>query len=192
VLAVLAYEEIGALLGGALFVAAPDGHLMDNPVEVMHGFFADFLIPGLILIGLGMLNCAAFVAVWRRIRTDWLLAGLALGALIVWFTVEIVVLRELHWLHGMWGLPVLLGAAMALPLIPSRIGGQPFIKMHAMLSYYLLAFAIGWGGIVVATGVNGGPPTTLEEFSRQVSTLIPAMLLGPSLAGLLMTGLVSG
>ncbi len=102
-----------------LLAVAPDGRLMDMPVEILHGFFPNFFIPGLILIALGILNCAAFVAVWRRTRTDWLFAGLALGGLIVWFTVEIVVLGELHWLHAMWGLPVLLGAFMALPLIPS-------------------------------------------------------------------------
>jgi membrane protease YdiL (CAAX protease family) len=106
--------------------------------------------------------------------------------------VEIVVLRELHWLHGMWGLPVLLGAFMALPLIPSENEEQPFIKRHPVLCFYLLAFIIGWGGIVLAIGVNGGLPRTPEEFSQQVGSLIPAMFLGPSLAALLMTALVSG
>jgi membrane protease YdiL (CAAX protease family) len=192
VLTVLAYEGLGALLGGGLLVAAPDGHLMDLPVEVMHGFFTDFFVPGLILIALGLLNCAAFVAVWRRIRTDWLVAGLALCGLTIWFMVEIIILRELHWLHGMWGLPVLLGAFMALPLVPSPDDSQPFVTSHPVLSFYLLAFIIGWGGIVLAIGVNGGLPSTPEEFSQQVGSLIPAMFLGPSLAALLMTALVSG
>jgi membrane protease YdiL (CAAX protease family) len=191
-LVVLAYEGIGALLGGSLFVVAPDGHLMGIPVEVMHGFFTRFFIPGLILLGLGLLNCAAFIAVWRRTRPDWLAAGLALCGLIIWFVVEIAVLRELHWLHAMWGLPVLLGAFMALPLIPSEHNGQPFIKRHPVSCFYVLAFLIGWGGIVLAIGVNGGLPRTPDEFSQQVGSLIPAMFLGPSLAGLLMTALVSG
>jgi CAAX protease family protein len=192
VLVVLGYEGIGALLGGGLLIAAPDGHLMAMPVQLMHGFFPDFFIPGLILVSLGILNCAAFVAVWRRIRTDWLFAGLALVGLTVWFLVEILVLRELHWLHAMWGLPVLLGAVMALPLIPSRTGGQPFIKRHPVLAYYVLAFAIGWGGIVVAIGANGGVPTTPSEFSQQVGSLIPAMFAGPTVAALVMTAFVSG
>ncbi len=129
----------------------------------MHGFFPDFLIPGLILIGLGILNCAAFVAVLRRSRTDWLFAGVALCGLTVWFMVEIAVLRQLHWLYAMWGLPVLLGAFMALPLIPSLPEGRPFIKSHPVLAYYLLAFIIGWGGIILGIGVNGGLPTTQED-----------------------------
>ncbi len=119
-LCVLGYEGAGALAGGILLVAAPDGRLMDMPVEIMYGVFRDFLIPGLILIGLGILTTAAFVAVLRRTRYDWLLAGLALGALAVWFIVEIAILREVHWLHAMWGLPVLAGGLAALPLVPSR------------------------------------------------------------------------
>jgi len=119
-LCVLGYEGAGALAGGILLVAAPDGRLMDMPVDIMHGFFPDFLIPGLILIGLGILTTAAFAAVLRRTRADWLLAGLALGGLAVWFIVEIAILREVHWLHAMWGLPVVAGGLAALPLVPSR------------------------------------------------------------------------
>jgi hypothetical protein len=119
-LIVLGYEGAGALIGGILLVAAPDGRLMDMPVDIMHGVFGDFLIPGLILTGLGILNTAAFITVLRRTRTDWLLAGLGLGGLAIWFIVEIAILRELHWLHAMWGLPVLAGCLVALPLIASR------------------------------------------------------------------------
>ena len=48
-LIVLAYEGAGALLGGGLLIAAPDGRYMDMPVHIMHGVFSDFLIPGFIL-----------------------------------------------------------------------------------------------------------------------------------------------
>ncbi|TCZ66934.1 DUF998 domain-containing protein [Flaviaesturariibacter aridisoli] len=119
-LTVLAYEGLGALLGGALLVAAPDGRLMDMPVAMMRGVFPDFRVPGLILFALGLLSTAAFGAVWRRGRADWLLSALALGGLLVWFWVEIAILQQLHWLHAMWGLPVLLGVETALPLLPNR------------------------------------------------------------------------
>ena len=123
-LIVLGYEGAGALLGGFLLVAAPDGQLMDMPVEIMHGFFSDFLAPGLILIGLGILNTSAFIAVLGRYRIDWLLCGLGLGGLVIWFVVEIIILKELHWLHAMWGLPVLLGCLTAYPLVVLRLAGQ--------------------------------------------------------------------
>jgi len=118
-LIVLAYEGLGSLAGGALLVAQPDGRLMSIPLAILHGVFADFLIPGIILFGLGVLNLVAFVAVLRRSRLDWLAAGVALGGLAIWFVVEIAIVRELVWLHAMWGLPVILGLAVALPLLPA-------------------------------------------------------------------------
>jgi hypothetical protein len=118
-LVVLGYEGLGALVGGALLVARPDGSAMKIPVGILHGTFPDFLIPGVILFGLGLLNVAAFVLVLRRHRLDWLAAGLALGGLAIWFLVEIIIVRELVWLHAMWGLPVLLGLGVAIPLIPA-------------------------------------------------------------------------
>jgi membrane protease YdiL (CAAX protease family) len=119
-LCVLGYEAAGALLGGVLLVLAPDGRLMDMPVTLLNGIFRDYLFPGIILIGLGVLATVAFVTVLRRARNDWLLAGFALGSLVVWFIVEIAVIQELHWLHAMWGLPVLTGCLLTLPLVPSR------------------------------------------------------------------------
>lgn len=116
-LIVLGYEGAGALSGGALLIAAPDGRIMDMPVEIMHGVFQNFLIPGFILFGLGILTTFAFIAVLRLTRLDWLLSGLALGGLAIWFIVEIAILKEFHWLHAMWGLPVIAGCLADLPLI---------------------------------------------------------------------------
>src|SRR5262249_35814915 len=110
----------GAIVGGGLLVAKPDGRSMDMPVAIMHGTFRDFLIPGVILFVLGLLNLGAFAAVFRRSRADWVAAGLALGELAVWFVVEILILRDLHWLHVMWGFPVILGIVVAVPLLPFR------------------------------------------------------------------------
>ncbi|HUM47720.1 MAG TPA: DUF998 domain-containing protein [Chitinophagales bacterium] len=119
-LVILGYEAAGCLAGGSLLVAAPDGRLMDMPVDIMHGVFRDFLIPGIILFGLGILNTFAFFAVLRRALSDWFMASLALGGLYTWFVVEIIILQELHWLHLMWGSPVFLGWVVAIPLIVLR------------------------------------------------------------------------
>jgi len=68
---------------------------------------------------------------------------------------------------------------------------KAFIKRHPVLSYFALTFAISWGGILVIVGPAGilGPP-------EQTGTLNPliylAMVAGPSIAGLLLTGLVYG
>lgn len=119
-LIVLAYEALGCLLGGILLILAPNGKYMDMPVDMMHGVFSDFLIPGIILFGLGILNAFAFLKVFSRSGSDWFMAGLAMGGLFIWFVVEIIILQELHWLHLMWGFPVLLGWVVTIPLIVLR------------------------------------------------------------------------
>lgn len=116
-LSVLGYETAGAVSGGILLALAPDGRLMDMDVEIMNGFFNDFLMPGLILIGFGILNAIAFITVLMKNRISWIFSVLALGGLVVWFTVEIIILQEFHWLHAMWGLPVILGCWMTALLI---------------------------------------------------------------------------
>jgi membrane protease YdiL (CAAX protease family) len=58
--------------------------------------------------------------------------------------------------------------------------------------YFALAFAISWGGILLVIGGPSGIPATPEEFERLFPLAIPAYLAGPSVAGLLLTGLVSG
>jgi hypothetical protein len=115
---VLGYEGLGAIAGGALLLAGPDGRYMKIPVTVLHGAFSDFRLPGALLLALGGLSLIAFYGVLRRRRWDWLGAGLALGGWAVWFFVEIVVVDELVWLHAMWGLPVVFGIAAAVPLLP--------------------------------------------------------------------------
>ena len=117
-LGVLAYEAIGAILGGILLIVRPDGRLMNMPVDIMNGVFRDFLLPGYILLGLGILNAIAFLAVLRRNYADWILASLANGGLLIWFVVEIAVLQQTHWLHFMWGFPIVVGSLMMLSLFP--------------------------------------------------------------------------
>jgi hypothetical protein len=119
-LVVLGYEAAGCLTGGAFLIAAPDGRFMDMPVDLMHGVFPDFLIPGILLFGLGILNAIAFIAVLPRSRSDWFIAYLALGGLLIWFWVEIAILQQIHWLHAMWGLPVIAGGVAGIYVIPTR------------------------------------------------------------------------
>lgn len=119
-LIIITYEALGSLLGGSLLIAAPDGSYMDMPVDLLHGVFSNFLIPGIILFGLGILNTIGFIAIIRRSGADLLLAILGLGGFVIWFLVEIIILGELHWLHAMLGLPVLVGWVMIIPLLTQR------------------------------------------------------------------------
>ena len=67
-----------------------------------------------------------------------------------------------------------------------------FIKRHPAPTYFGLVFAIGWGGILILAGGPGGIPTTQEQFERLMPWLMLVWLAGPSVAGILLTGLVYG
>ena len=115
---------------------------MDMPVDIMHGAFRDFLIPGIILFTLGILNAAAFFSVLRRTRSAWLMACLALGGLAIWFWVEIAILLEVHWLHLMWGLPVIVGGLVAIPLVPSQFIHRALLVCGILSSLLFVAINI--------------------------------------------------
>lgn len=142
-LSVLCYEGIGGIAGGVLLIIRPDGNLMDMPVHIMNGVFSDFLIPGIILLCLGILNMIAYVSVRRRSENDSMVAALALGGFYIWFVTEIIILKTLHWLHLMWGVPVLAGIIVLIPLFASRhgmISSKSKLLLCGMLSsaWYLL------------------------------------------------------
>ena len=65
------------------------------------------------------------------------------------------------------------------------------IKRHPLLSYFALTFAITWGLFVLAVG-PGGIPATREQFTTIPLGAILAVLVGPSVSGILLTGLVHG
>jgi uncharacterized protein len=69
---------------------------------------------------------------------------------------------------------------------------KAFIKRRPVASFYTLAFAISWGVLLVVVAWNGGLPSTPKQFAEQVGFAVPALLLGPSVAGILMTAIVSG
>ena len=68
---------------------------------------------------------------------------------------------------------------------------EAFITRHPVRTYFALAFAVSWAGVLLVVG-PGGIPTTIEHLTTIGPAMYVAMLAGPSLAGLLMTSLVSG
>ena len=68
---------------------------------------------------------------------------------------------------------------------------QSFVRRYPAACYFALAFAISWGGILLV--IHGGPiPATPEEARRLFGSVYLAMLAGPSIAGVAMTGVVGG
>ncbi len=66
-----------------------------------------------------------------------------------------------------------------------------FIKQHPLLTFYALTFTISWGWILILAG-PGGFPVKAEQFERQMVFVYPSMFAGPTIACLLLTGLVYG
>ena len=75
---------------------------------------------------------------------------------------------------------------------PRRTTIMAFIQRHPVLAYSALTFAISWGGFLLVVGGPGGFPATPEQFEALMPLAVLAMLAGPSVAGLLVTGVVSG
>jgi hypothetical protein len=66
------------------------------------------------------------------------------------------------------------------------------MKRHPVLAFYALAFAISWSGILVVIGGPGAFPGTPEQVDRLFLWVMLAWLAGPSVAAIVMTGLVEG
>jgi uncharacterized protein len=66
-----------------------------------------------------------------------------------------------------------------------------FIKKYPLLTYYVLVFIISWGGILLLVGPRGIPGTE-QQVERLVLLVLLALFAGPSIAGILLVGLVHG
>lgn len=71
---------------------------------------------------------------------------------------------------------------------------ESFIKKHPVLTYYVLVFAISWGAILILLGPRGflGTSATTPATSSTTVLAFSAAVLGPSVAGILLTILVDG
>jgi membrane protease YdiL (CAAX protease family) len=67
-----------------------------------------------------------------------------------------------------------------------------FIRRHPVLAYFGLTFVISWGGMLLAIGSAGGMHGTTPASDPRFVYAMMAMLVGPSVTGLLMTALIDG
>ena len=68
---------------------------------------------------------------------------------------------------------------------------KAFIAGYPVMAYIALTFAISWGGVLLVIGPRGIPATP-EQFETLLPFAVLAMLAGPSVAGVLLTGIVHG
>lgn len=66
-----------------------------------------------------------------------------------------------------------------------------FIQKRPTLTYYALTFVISWGGMFIAIGLSGPIANEQQSAMLLVFSYI-AMLVGPSLGGMLLTGVLDG
>lgn len=98
------FAGLTAIWGGAELVYRPDGSLIDLPLALLaHTPFRDFLVPGLLLaLVVGGINTLAGVLVLlRHPRADAeaIVSGSVLAG---WIVIEVLLLRGVHWLHGVY------------------------------------------------------------------------------------------
>jgi len=70
----------------------------------------------------------------------------------------------------------------------SRNGVRPYLTRHAVTAYYVLTFAISWGGVVLILGPDG----MLSTGATMTVAGGVALVAGPSGASFLLTGLIHG
>ena len=104
---------IGALGGGGALMLAPDGGLLGMPLSVLAGSpFHSFLWPGVILFTvLGVVPVVVAVLTLKRSPLAPLAAMAVGAALMVWITVEMVMLAGPGSLA--WALYLVLGTSLA-------------------------------------------------------------------------------
>jgi hypothetical protein len=68
---------------------------------------------------------------------------------------------------------------------------KAFIKSQPLLTYFTLAFVISWAAVIMVVGPSGISANRLPS-DMQKALLFPTMVVGPSVAGLLLTGLIYG
>jgi membrane protease YdiL (CAAX protease family) len=66
-----------------------------------------------------------------------------------------------------------------------------FIKRHPVLIYFIMAFAFSWGLIIIMAG-PGNIPLDTEQSKELLPLLYTLMLVGPSISGVLLIGIVNG
>lgn len=66
-----------------------------------------------------------------------------------------------------------------------------FIKRNSVLTYFSIVFIISWGLIIILAG-PGNLPIDAEQSKKLLPLLYILMLVGPSLAGVLLIGFING
>ncbi|AEI49820.1 hypothetical protein [Runella slithyformis] len=101
----LLFNGISALYGGGLLVIDPSGAGLQLPLSYLHySPFSDYLIPGIVLLGAnGLLSLvtAVLAVIQHRYYTHFIiLQGVILCG---WIFIQVVMVRDIYYLHYIMG-----------------------------------------------------------------------------------------
>jgi len=114
----LAFLALSGIAGSIPMIVHPTGNLQYAPPELLrHSPFRSYLIPGILLLTAnGLLSLwVLWLTVRKSPRYAWWVG--AQGCVLAgWLIIEMILLRMVHWLHGMYGAValILIGAGLAL------------------------------------------------------------------------------
>lgn len=82
--------------------------------------------------------------------------------------------------------------AFSVAIAPRPVlGAVSVVRLHPILSYFLLAFAISWGGILLLV-LPGGLHQTSDQLDALFVPVFLVMLVGPSLSAVILTLMLEG
>ncbi|TVR62756.1 MAG: hypothetical protein EA426_01400 [Spirochaetaceae bacterium] len=115
------FVGVGAVFGGLAAVTDPVAPLGISTEALAYGPFADFLIPGLVLlIALGLGNIGTGILAIRKTRFHGIVSGIAGAMLVGWIVIQCVILQTIAALHVVFFLIGAVQGVLALILLFKR------------------------------------------------------------------------
>jgi hypothetical protein len=152
------FAGLTAVCGGLELAWNSDGSLARLPLSLLDDTpFRTFLVPGLLLaVVVGGINTLAGVLVLRRhprANAEAMVAGVVLVA---WIAIEMLLLRRVHWLHGLYmslGLGIL-GIGAARERRAGKLGDTVADVLRVGL-HAVVGWALCWGAAMVTSSIGG-------------------------------------
>ena len=138
---------VGAAISGGFLILAPDGHLMQMPLDMLANTpFSNFLFPGILLFTfMGIYPLAVAYSLFARPLWSWpdrvnpfknmywaWTASLAAGvALLIWIVTQMVMLNAVAFLHTLyicWGITIII--LTLYPSVRQSYKHWPYKKMY--------------------------------------------------------------
>src|SRR5262245_19109292 len=69
---------------------------------------------------------------------------------------------------------------------------KAFISKHPVLMYFVLTFTMSWGGVLLVIGGPAGMSGTMAQDNPLFPFAVLAMVAGPCVTGILLTGFLDG